>query len=77
MSRGGTNTLSLGQRYNYLHRYRFKSYWATLYKKEGPTHFKAIWFYTTFVCVFSIVYLFYRIATLLFEPLRFWLLYQV
>ena len=48
-----------------------------LCKTEGTTRFKAIWFYTTFVCVFSIVYLFYRIATLFFEPLRFWLLYQV
>ena len=55
-----------------------KYYWTNLNKIEQTTNpIKAIWFYTTFVCVFSIVYLFYRIATLFFEPLRFWLLYQV
>jgi hypothetical protein len=35
----------------------------------------AIWFYITFVCLYTIPFVFYRICTLLFEPMRFYLIY--
>ncbi len=35
----------------------------------------ALWFYIAFACAFSVVYLFYRVCTILFAPLRFYLIY--